>query len=190
MKCSIVMALVVSCCFSYVSKAQDMDAEQKAWMEYITPGKVHQMYTQMAGEWTFEMSIWMAPGAKPMKSTGTSKYEMILGGRYLKGMHSGDFMGMPMEGMSIDAFDNALQEVFSTWIDNLGTGLTTYRGKFDESMKVLKLSGTMVDPISKKEKPTRSETIHESSNKYTQKMYNSGPDGKEFLSMEMVFTKK
>jgi hypothetical protein len=90
---------------------EQMDPQTKAWMEYMTPGDMHKMLAGSNGSWKTKIHMWMAPGTEPMVSEGTSVNEMILGGRYQRSTHSGDFMGMPMEGMNILGFDNATKEI-------------------------------------------------------------------------------
>jgi hypothetical protein len=132
--------------------AQDeMSADQKAWMDYMTPGPMHEMMAGSVGEWKSKNTYWMVPGTEPMVSEGTVKFEMILGGRYLKSTHTGMVMGMPFTGINLQAFDNATKEFVAVWIDNLGTGMSVSNGTYDEGTKTLNSTGTMVDPMSGKE---------------------------------------
>jgi hypothetical protein len=65
------------------------DDAMKAWMEYMTPGKVHENLAKGVGEWKSIIKFWMAPGTEPQISEGSAVSEMILGGRYLQSKHSG-----------------------------------------------------------------------------------------------------
>src|SRR5829696_2729001 len=62
--------------------AVDSATAEKAWMTYMTPGTSHQLLAKADGQWTGEMTMWMAPDAPPMKSTTTNTNKMIMGGRY------------------------------------------------------------------------------------------------------------
>ena len=79
--------ITASCCTIFLLiicgqlMAQD-DAASKAWMAYMTPGEMHQMLAKDDGEWNEEITMWMAPGAPPSKSTATAVNKMIMGGRY------------------------------------------------------------------------------------------------------------
>ncbi|MFH0733142.1 MAG: DUF1579 domain-containing protein [bacterium] len=128
-----------------------MSAEQKAWMEYMTPGDEQKRMANLAGEWKAEIKMWMLPDTEAMVSEGKVINEMILGGRYLQSKHSGIMMGQPMEGLNIEGFDNATKEYKSVWIDNMGTGIMTSAGKYDAESKSIIYYGLMVDPIEKKE---------------------------------------
>jgi len=130
---------------------EEMSAEQKAWMDYMTPGPMHEMMAESVGEWKSINTFWMDPAAEPMVSEGTVEFEMILGGRYMKSTHKGMVMGMPFTGMMLQAYDNAAKEFIAIWIDNLGTGMSVSKGTYDEATKTLNSTGTMIDPMSGKE---------------------------------------
>lgn len=171
-------------------KAQDEQAEQmKVWMEYMTPGPVHQNMAKMVGEWTSDNKMWMAPGTEPIINQGRAKFEMLLGGRYLKSTNYGDFMGMPFEGISIEAYDNATKQFSSIWIDNFGTGMMILKGKWDEGTNTVTYTGKMVDPMQGKEVDVREVFTFKDDNTFVMEMYNN-MDGKEFKSMEIVYKRK
>lgn len=167
---------------------QEMSAEDKAWMEYMTPGKAHQMLAESVGSWKIQTKMWMDPSAAPMESDGTSQSEMILGGRYLQSTFSGTMMGMPFEGISITGYDNAKKEYFNTWIDNMGTGLAYAKGKYDESTKSTEFKGTMVDPMTGKDSPFREVFKVIDKNKMVMEMYWE-MEGKEVMGMEITYTR-
>lgn len=175
-------------CFFHPAQAQN-DDDMKAMMAYSTPGEIHKMMAKSAGDWTADISMWMQPGASPMKSTGEMKNEMILGGRYLKGTNTGNFMGQPFEGISTTAYDNAKKMFINTWIDNMGTGIMTLTGTWDAANNSINLSGTMVDPSSGKDVPVREVLKMVDDNHQTLEMYAS-MGGQEFKTMEINFTRK
>jgi hypothetical protein len=169
--------------------AQDQNEMMQKWMDYMTPGDMHEMMAKSVGEWTYESKYWMDPSAPPMVSKGKSVNEMILGGRYLKSMSYSDVMGMPMEGMNILAYDKATNEFFSFWIDNLGTGMTMARGKYDEKTKVVSMKGTMVEPMSGGEVEYRQTMKFIDDNNQLFEIFLIN-EGKEVKSMELAFTRK
>lgn len=168
---------------------QGQDEAMKKWFDYMTPGAMHEMIAKSVGEWTYVSKWWDDPSAPPTVSEGRAIYEMILGGRYLKSMSYSEVMGMPMEGLNILAYDKATNEFFSFWIDNLGTGMTTARGKYDEKTKVVSMKGTMVDPMSGKEIEYRQTMKFIDDNNQLFEMYLIN-EGKEVKNMELAFTRK
>ena len=106
----------------------DQDAMIKAWQNYMTPGDVHKMLAKSDGEWTGEVTMWMAPGAPPQKSAATIVNKMILGGRYQESTWKGNMMSMPFEGTATTGYDNAKKVLMTSWIDNMGTGIEYLEG--------------------------------------------------------------
>lgn len=159
-------------------------AEMAAWQAYMTPGEEHQKMTQGAGEWRQELTFWMAPGAEVQQATSTSTVEAILGGRYLTEEMTGTMMGMPFEGRGTFGYDNAKDQYFMAWIDNMGTGLMTGWGA-PEGNKVT-YSGTFVDPASGEDKPFRTIVTEVDPDHMIMEMYVPAPDGSgEFKNMEI-----
>jgi hypothetical protein len=176
------------------TKAPEMSAEQKAMMEaYMkaaTPNEHHQHLAEMAGTWKTSNKMWMSPGAQPSESTGTCENKMILGDRYLHQECSGQDMGMgPFQGMGITGYDNVKKQYEATWVDNMGTAVTMATGKGDASGKVYTFTGTYPDPVTGKDKKFRWVSHMVDANNMTFEFYDHGPNGKEYKSMEMTYTK-
>ncbi len=164
------------------------DAAQKAMMDYMAPGKMHELLAKCTGEWKTSIKIWMQPGAEPVVSEGTSSGEMILGGRYLQTKHSAVFMGMPMQGIGIDAYDNGKKIFITIWMDNFGTGIMNLEGKYDESSNSVTYTGKMFEPVSGKDIKVREVVKYIKDGHQTMEMYQE-TDGKEFKSMEIEMKK-
>src|SRR6476620_5627787 len=131
----------------------DSVAMMKAWEAYMTPGEMHKALAAETGSWTTKSTMWMQPNdPKPTTSMGTAEIKMSLGGRYQMGTHKGNFMGMPFEGMSTVAYNNASKKLESTWMDNMGTGVMFMTGDYDAATKTTNFSGKCTDPMTGKEK--------------------------------------
>jgi hypothetical protein len=165
------------------------DSAMKAWMSYMTPGDVHKMLAKDDGDWNQEITLWMAPGAPPTKSTSTVSNRMIMGGRYQEGKHTGNFMGMPFEGYSLTGYDNARKVFVTSWIDNMGTGIMYMEGKWDEKTKTVHFVGKSTDPSTGKEVPVRQTFTWIDPNKQKMEMFMTQA-GKEYKNMEIVLTRK
>lgn len=168
-------------------QAQDMDpAQQKAWAEYMTPAEQHKLLAMGKGNWTEEVTMWMSAEAPPMKSTAKITNTMIMGGRYQQGIHKGNMMGQPFEGMSIVGYDNKLKVYQSTWIDNMGTGIMMMTGNWNDQMKAIEFKGSQVDPITGAMMAVREVYTVVNDNEHTLEMYMTPADGKEYKSMHIV----
>jgi len=177
---------------SMLSFAQDDAAandQMKAWQEYMTPSQTHEMLAKANGSWKTKLTMWMMPGAEPMESEGMMTNEMILGGRYQKSTFTGNMMGMPMEGMNLLAYDNASKEFYATWVDNMGTGMMTSKGKFNKETNMVEMKGTYVDPMTGKEEPFRQTMQVVDDNHHSMEMF-MYMDSKEFKSMHIDFTRQ
>lgn len=165
-----------------------MDSRMKIWMDYMTPGPMHEMMAKHAGTWKMVSKMWMEPNSEPQVSEGTVDAEMILGGRYLKMVAKFPFMGMQTEGWSLEAFDNGKKEFINIWIDNMGTGVAISTGKFDEATKSIIYNGKMYDPVSGKDTDYKSISRMISDNEMIFEMF-SNYEGKEFKVMEISYTR-
>jgi len=167
----------------------DSVAQQKAWMEYATPGAPHKMMAEEVGTWNCDMTFWMGPDAKPEKATSTAEIKMVLGGRYQEANYKGTMMGQPFEGKSTLAYNNASKEFTTTFIDNMGTGMMVAMGPWDDASKSMNLKGDMVNPMNGKKTPYREMyTIVDASTRKME-MFDT-KDGKEYKSMEIVMKRK
>lgn len=189
MKC-ITLALcaffIVGC---YTVKAQT-EAEMKNWMEYMTPGDVHKMIASWNGIWDGEVTTWMTPGGDPVSNTASTTNTMVMGGRYQSSTYTGSFSGMPFEGMSLLGYDNARKLFELAWIDNMGTGIMHLQGPWDPAAKTITLTGKMIDPSTGKETIMKEVFKIIDSDHHVMEMYGPGPDGKEFVTMQIKLTRK
>jgi hypothetical protein len=167
----------------------DSATMMKNWQVYMTPGKEHQMMASWNGSWTGEVTMWMTPGAPPTQSKVITTNKMILGGRYQQATHKGSFSGMPFEGVSTLAFDNAKKVFISTWVDNMGTGIMVGEGPWDEVTKSITIKGQMVDPSNGKLVGFREIFKQIDKDYQVMDMYGQGPDGTEYKSMEIKYTR-
>lgn len=157
----------------------------KAWIDYATPTKAHEMLAKDTGTWDAEMTFWMPESPEPQKATSVATYKMILDGKYQEGVFKGDMWGMPFEGRGTTAYDNASKQFITTWIDNMGTGMLVSRGQYDETSKTITFSGAMVDPVTGKEKKVKEIITYIDDNTQKMEMFDIDANGKEFKNMEI-----
>jgi hypothetical protein len=181
------LAAAISC--SGLSSIAQNNDDMKAMMAYSTPGDIHKMLAKTVGVWTATVTMWMQPGAPPTTSAAEASNEMILGGRYLQSKNTGNFAGMPFEGVSILGYDNAKKMFVNSWIDNMGTGMMFLTGNWEPSTQSILLSGSMVDPMSGQDVPVREIYKMVDDNTQTMEMY-STVAGKDFKNMEIKYVRK
>jgi len=169
----------------------DMSEEEmmQAMMEAGKPGPHHEHLAQFVGTWKVESRFWMDPEESPMTSTGRGKNEMILGGRFLHVSYEGNIMGMQFEGFGVMGFNNLTDKYESNWVDNMSSMIYQSTGTCDDAGKKWVMVGHGVDPMTGEKKSTREVLEIHSRDKHVISWYEKGPDGKEFKSGEMVYTR-
>lgn len=180
----IMAALMFFSASSSFAQQGDQAEMMKKWQEYMTPGPVHQQFAKMSGNWKATVTTYM--GGQESKSEGTATYEMILGGRYMKSIFKGNMMGMPFEGMGMDAYDNATHEYISTWYDTFGTGVMVSKGKIDDKTKTVTYWGSAVDPMTGKDQKSKTVMNNTDDNHMSFEMY-MVDNGNEIKQMQIDY---
>jgi hypothetical protein len=121
-----------------------------------------------------------------MTSEGRMHADMVLGGRYLDATYTGDMMGMDFEGRSWTGYDKQAGEYFSTWMDNMGTGVMVFRGNVEDDALVMRAPHT--DPVTGERQMHR--TVQRMDDGKVVFEYFMAPEGgEEFRTMEIVYTR-
>jgi hypothetical protein len=168
----------------------DSAAIAKAWTDYATPSKAHEMLAKDTGIWDADMTFWMPDSPEPQKAKSVATYKMILDGKYQEGTFKGEMFGMSFEGRGMTAYDNASKEFITTWIDNMGTGMLVSHGQYDEASKSITFRGNMVDPVTGKEKKVKEVITFIDDKNQKMEMFEVNSDGTEFKNMEILSKKR
>jgi len=169
------------------SEAESM---MKMMQEMSAPGKEHEALKPLVGAFICSTKFWEQPGAPLMESTGSVERKWILGNRYIQEEVKGNMMGMPFEGFGVTGYDKLQKMYHNYWIDNMGTGTWSMTGTADAAGKVFTFTGENFDPMVGQKTKGRSTVEFVDNNKHVMKMYGPGPDGKEFMNIEMTCTRK
>ncbi|MFQ5888616.1 MAG: DUF1579 domain-containing protein [Gemmatimonadota bacterium] len=164
------------------------EAEMAAYMAAASPGAEHQKLAAWVGEFEVDTKFWITPGAEPMLSTGKAERKMILGGRYAVEHYEGMFFGQPFEGMGLTGYDNVEKKYVSAWVDNMGTGIQTMSGDYDDQGRLV-LLGHYTDPVTGERKTMKAVSV-ESGDTEVVYMYDVAEDGTENQMMELTYRKK
>jgi hypothetical protein len=125
----------------------DMQAMMEVYKKVGTPGEPHQALAKMTGSWITQTKSWFEPGAPVEESTGACEQKMILDGRYLQQVYTGDMMGSPFEGINIIGYDNHTKKYLSTWIDSMSTAIYFFKGTADPDGKTITQESCYDDPV-------------------------------------------
>ena len=176
------------------SGSDDMAKMMEAWMKTASPGEHHGHLKPLAGAWDLAGKFRMGPAAPWTESKSRSKAEWILGGRFLTQTIVGEPMeGMPgpFEGFGVVGYDNIKGKYVSVWMDNMGTMMMVSEGTCDdEGQTITFVSEPYQNPFTGQK--TRLKSVYRivSNDKYVLSMYEPGPDGKEYLGMELTHTRR
>jgi len=168
-----------------MSQQQMMDQ----MMKYAMPTKAHDFLKNYVGKWDVEAKTWAQPGAEPGISKATMKGELFFEGRYVKCDFEGMMMAQPFKGLQIIGYDLFQKKYVSFWIDSMSTCFYLTSGTLDGSGKVLTETGTWPDPMTGGTSKVKIVTTH-MDGKFRFEMFMIGPDGKEFKSMELNYSRK
>lgn len=167
-------------------------AAMEAMQKLGAPGEAHKALEPLAGTWTYVGQWWMSPEAPPESMTGTAVNTFIFGGRFLKQDFLGEAEGHPpFEGLGLIGYDNLRKEYQSIWLDNMVTGMMTSTGQFDATTQTLADQGTFSCPMTMEtHRLVRSEWKIADQDHNTYTSYMRTPEGKEFKSMELRYTRQ
>ncbi len=168
-------------------EAQPDAAAEAAWMEFMTPGKEHEILARFAGKWACKTTMWMDPAAEPMVSDGKMECEMVLGGRYLRQAYKGEMMGMPFEGFGYWGFNNKTKKYEGSWMDTFGTSITNSIGS--GTAERIEMIMEMTDPISGGTMKQKEVIEWVDANTAKNTFFMIEADGKEFKHMEIILTR-
>ena len=160
------------------------------WASLSRPGPSHKVLAPFVGEWDVRMTFWSSPGSKPETSQGVSSISWILGERFVQEKFTGTAGGDPFEGMGVMGYDNASRVFNTIWVDSLNTTMAMASGKFFAEGNIFELTSKLYDPLLSREKTVRSTIQFTSNDSYIFSMIDESPEGKEFKSLEMAYSRK
>lgn len=174
---------------------EDMAKMMEVWKNAAKPGEFHAKLKPLAGTWSLVSKARMSPDQPWDETTGTAEYRWILGDRVIAQQIKANpgpmdkMMGYSFEGFGLTGYDNVTKKYWNTWNDNMGTGVMTSTGTVDGSGKIFTFTGSYEDPIRGKVTPKSVLKIL-GDDKLVFEMYDTGPDGKEFMGLEVTYIRK
>ncbi len=174
-------------------KPESAESGQAEMMEMLAklgaPGEYHQHLEPMVGRWKAAVKMRWDENSEWEESTGIMENKWHLGGRWLLSQFKGDMSGEPFEGTGYMGYDNVKKEYVSIWMDTMCTGVMVCTGSCDASHRVFTLKGESPDPMTNQPWKFRNVCTIVDANKHTFEMFATGADGKEYLMMEITYTR-
>lgn len=167
----------------------DIDAMMAVYKKVGTPGDAHKLLARLEGSWTTRTRSWVGPDKPPVEASGTCESKMLLGGRFLQQIYTGDMMGEQFTGINILGYDNHAKKYVSTWIDSMSTGIFYFEGTAGLDGRTITQECSYDDPARGPMK-WRSVTRIKDDNTLEFEMYLTPRGGKEEKAMEMTVRRK
>lgn len=171
-----------------------MAAEMQAWAEMGKPGEMHQRLAKGVGEWACVIKQF-GPDGTATESKGNCSTKAIFEGRYFVSNFEGEMPAMgdmpagKFNGVATLAYNNASEQIESTWIDSMNTGIMYMTGSFETATKTMTLKGECICPMTRKPKWMKEVTTWTDDNHFVSKFYGPDDNGKEMLQMEISYTR-
>jgi hypothetical protein len=153
------------------------------------PTAEHEMLKQDVGTWDAVVEFFPAPGAPAVASKAVETSRLGPGGLWVVTDFKGEFAGAPFEGHGTTGYDAAKKKYVGTWVDSMTTGLSSTESTYDPKTRTFSGWMTGTDPAGK---PVRSRETAEWRPDGTRvfTMYDKAPDGKEFVTMRITYTRR
>ncbi len=154
-------------------------------------GKEHKLLEPFAGRFRAEVLVFMGPG-ESHKSTGTMINSFQVDNLYLHQEYQGDptpapypaFVGRGYWGYN---FSSKLYEGF--WIDNASSMIQTETGSVDATGKIWTMLSEFQSPQDGKTIVKRTVIRLIDQNHHSMESFMTGPDGREFKTMEIQYVR-
>jgi len=176
------------------------EAEMMAMMmELSKPSENHKLLADGVGTWAYAVKMWMNPDptAPPSESSGVSVTKEVMGGRYFISEHAGKMqmpgpdgkmVEMDFKGIATDGYDNVKKKFVSSWIDNMGTGITISEGAYDAATKTFTYHAEFEMMPGMKTKVRQVIKINDRDHRTLEFFEDRG--GKEVRTMEIKYVRK
>jgi len=167
-----------------------MDEAMQEMIKRGAPSENHKVLSALVGNWDATVKFWMESGEKAEQSKASVSNELINDGRFLKQSYNGDWNGAPYIATGFTGYDNIREEYENIWLDNFSTGMMKATGQYDSKSNTLAFSCNYSCIMTgEKNKWSRSEWTILGDDKNIYKSFSKDPEGKEFLAMEITYTR-
>ena len=171
-------------------KDEDAESQIETLVRHAMRGKEHQLLDRLAGIWDTVTRYRAKPGDEPVEAKGTSTRKWILDGRFLMEEFEGGNLPLPFRGLGLFGYDAFEKKYTSAWVDSMNTSITANLGIYDKATDAVSFSGQYKDPWTGTKKPERGVTRFVNKDKHVLELYLTEPDGKEFMMLEITYTRK
>lgn len=153
------------------------------------PGAEQASLAKLAGEYDRVVKFVGQTGAAPAPSSGTSKFSVILGGRFLLEESSDVVFGRPVEGMRIYGFNNATGQYEMARMYTMSTGITMMKGTSSDGGKTIDYAGE-TETSGTGGMAMHAQLVRTDDDHFSVTLSTASPDGKLSPFQETDYTRK
>jgi hypothetical protein len=186
-KLAMTVGMMLVMLMAVTAMAEDKKPEGQPPMEMGAPPQMKQI-DFMIGIWDVDMQYRMSPDAEWEETNAVNTNDLILDGCVLESTFEGDMGGAAMNGLSLVTYNRGLGKWQTTWMDNMGMGISLYTGSFADGKMIF--AGKDVMPGGA-EMMSRITSYNITDTKYDWMMENSTDNGQTwYTSMKATYTKR
>ncbi len=164
------------------------DRAMTAWHKAMTPAAAHQRLDPIVGKFRARSQFWAGVGAPPESGEGESDHLWVLGGRFIEQRYRGKIADMPFEGIGFTGFDNVQRKYVGSWIDTMGTGMMNSLGVGQPTNGEIAFVSEIHEPTGRRQ-TFRSIIRIANGDRHSYELWTAGPDGREFRTMLVEYTR-
>ena len=166
-------------------------AQQQEQPPALQPTEQHRLLQKDVGTWDAEITLFPPEeGAEPMKSKGTEKCELLMGGMWLVSRFEGEMAGMEFAGAGTFGYDPVEKKYVGTWADSMSPHLMIIKGDYDADTKTMTSTGEGRDPATGDMYLAKLVSRYLNDGTRTFEMHMRGPDGKFSKMMEIKYKRR
>jgi hypothetical protein len=121
-------------------------AQDQAQAPVPQPSEEHKLLQKDVGTWDAEITLFPGAGAEPVKSKGSEKCELLMGGMWLVSRFEGEMAGMKFAGAGTFGYDPTEKKYVGTWADSMSPHLMIIKGDYDAATKTMTSTGEGKEP--------------------------------------------
>jgi uncharacterized protein DUF1579 len=149
----------------------------------------HAALAKLAGEFDRVVKFVGQTGATAAPSTGTSKFSVVLGGRFILEESHDVVFGRPVEGLRIYGYNDATKQYEMARMYTMSNAITLMKGTSDDGGKTIDYAGdTMTTGMGKVVMHATLRWM--SDDEFSVTMLTASADGKETPFQETIYTRK
>ncbi|MGH9864377.1 MAG: DUF1579 family protein [Candidatus Acidiferrales bacterium] len=169
-------------------KAQNHQNAAPGAADSTKPGAPHASLARLAGDYNRVIKFVGQTGAAA-PSSGTAKFSVVLGGRFLLEESEDTVFGRSVEGLRLYGYNNATKQYEMVRMYTMSTGITMMKGTSSDDGKTIDFSGD-TDTSGASKMPLHAQFRQVSDDQFTVTLSTAGPDGKESAFQETDYTRK